>query len=376
MKKSPLLLVLGLYLFLLSLTGFKEAWHLAFMNPQNEQWIKTILHNALESPFTGLLAGIVITSMVQSSSATIALVVATVGSGVIEVSHSVFILMGANIGTTITNTIVGLGYGKDSTDFKRVLPSILVDDIFKMLNVALFFTVEVMTGFLHKLSQYSVDFFTEGSGENSFLALFPDLVDIITKPVMNYTVLPLANALASPIMSAIIVGVTFFLLLIFALNMMGRSLENLLKDKSEAFLKKALSNRSQAFGIGLVLCWLLQSSSVTTSLIIPLVSQSIVTLPSVYYYSLGAALGTTCDPGQLLSYLKFGPLGLKAGAIHIFLNLFGVLIFALVPGLKELPQFIAAFLGNTMASRKKGPVYLIGYTLTVFILFPLGAIFL
>ncbi|MCG8413755.1 MAG: Na/Pi symporter, partial [Pseudomonadales bacterium] len=107
----PCLMVVGLYGFILSLTGFKDAWALAFSTDSSGSAVQAILDASLSTPYTALLSGIVITSLIQSSSATIAIVVATVASGVISVGDSVFIMMGANIGTTITNTVVGLAYG-------------------------------------------------------------------------------------------------------------------------------------------------------------------------------------------------------------------------------------------------------------------------
>ena len=110
-RPGPLwLLFLGLYGFILALTGFKEAWSLAFSAQGSSEFVQGILDASLATPLTGLLSGIVVTSLIQSSSATIALVVAMVAAGAISLEASVFVLMGANIGTTITNTIVGLAH--------------------------------------------------------------------------------------------------------------------------------------------------------------------------------------------------------------------------------------------------------------------------
>ena len=176
---------LGLYGFIVALSGFKDAWSLAFSNDSSGSFVQIVLDASLATPYTSLLSGIIITSLVQSSSATIALVVATVASGVIGLEQSVFILMGANIGTTITNTIVALAHSHRKDDFQRVLPSVLVDDIFKVLNVAIFFVIEISTGLLHYLSTTFVFFLESSTPMGGFLNLFPDLIDVVTRPPLD-----------------------------------------------------------------------------------------------------------------------------------------------------------------------------------------------
>ncbi len=367
----PLLMAVGLYGFIFSLTGFKDAWALAFSVESSGSTVQAILDASLATPFTALLSGIVITSLIQSSSVTISLVVATVASGVITIGDSVFIMMGANIGTTVTNTIVGLAYGHQSEEFERMAPSILVDDVYKVLNVSLFFVVESLTGVLHALSVNFVDFLEATAVFGGFLNAFPDLIDIMTEPgtavvINTMTALPFSVGY-----QALIVGGIFFGLLILSLSLMEEALESYLHDRSRDMLNKVFKGRSMSFFIGFGLCWLLQSSSVTVSLILPLVAQSAVTLPTVYYYSIGAALATTCDAGQILSYLKFGPIGLTAGMVHILLNVFGALLFLFVPGLRELPPLIARYLGRQICRYRSAPLILAGYVGLLFFGIPL-----
>lgn len=369
------LLAIGIYGFVLALTGFKDAWKLAFSVESSGSTVQNILDISLATPFTGLLSGVVITSLIQSSSATIAIVVATVAAGVIDIEDSIFILLGANIGTTITNTIVGLAHIHKPEEFERLVPSILVDDVFKILNVALFFTIEVFTGLLSRLSQSIVGFLDERTVVGGFLEAFPDFIDVLTEPVTGF-VIALITALPIPTgFAALVAGIVFFALLIASLALMGESLETYLHDRSRALLSKVFGGKWASFGIGFAICWLLQSSSVAVSLILPLVSQSAIMLPSVYYYSIGAALATTCDAGQLLSYLKFGPVGLTAGMVHILLNVFGAILFLMIPGLRELPLSIARWLANVMCRYAHAPLLLIGYVGAVFFGFPLLVIY-
>ena len=266
----PFLLIAGLYGFIVALTGFKEACELAFSVDASSDLVQSLLDASLSTPYSALLSGIVITSLIQSSSATIAIVIATVASGAISTEDSVFIIMGANIGTTITNTLVGLAQGHQPEQFKRMAPAILVDDVYKILVVALFFLIENLTGLLHWLSVTLVGVIERNAFAGGFLNGFPDVIDIVTAPVTARLIqlvglLPISNGY-----HALVSGLGFF----------------------------ALLGKPVAFGLGFALCWMLQSSSVTISLILPLVAQSAIALPTVYYYSIGAALATTCDAGQ------------------------------------------------------------------------------
>lgn len=370
-----LLLAIGLFGFILSLTGFKDAWALAFSTEASGSAVQAILDASFSTPATALLSGIVITSLIQSSSATIAIVVATVGAGVISVEQSVFILMGANIGTTITNTIVGLALSHQPDEFRRMAPSILVDDVYKILNVTLFFVIENATGLLHKLSVGFVAFLETSTAVSSALEGFPDLIDLITEPIVVGLVSAISLLPLSIGIHALLLGFLFFVMLVLSLSLMGETLEHYLHDRSREMLNRVFCGKYASFGIGFALCWLLQSSSVTVSLILPLVAQNAIMLPAVYYYSIGAALATTCDAGQIISYLKFGPLGLTAGMVHILLNIFGAVLFLTVPGLRSLPIAIAEHLGGMMCRYRHAPLLLVGYVGLLFFGIPLLVIF-
>ena len=366
-----LLLLVGLYGFVLSLTGFKEAWALAFSAQSSGSFVQSILDASLATPFTSLLSGIIITSLIQSSSATIALVVASVAAGAVTIGDSVFVLMGANIGTTITNTIVGLAHAHRRAEFDRLVPAILVDDLFKVLNVTIFFVIESLTGMLHRLSLAIVDYLTHISAIGRLLEGFPDLIDLVTEPATGFLISLVTLLPAGVGWQALLVGLGFFFLLILSLSLMGEVLEIFLHDRSRKMVASVFGGKLQAFAIGFGICWLLQSSSVAVSLILPLVGQLAVTLPTAYYYSLGAALATTCDPGQLLSYLKFGPIGLSAGMVHILLNVFGALLFLFVPGLNRLPIWLAERLSAHICRRQHAPLWLTGYVGVLFFGLPL-----
>ena len=70
--------------------------------------MKTILEKLTSNRFVGVLIGAVITAVIQSSSATTVMVVGFVNVGLMTLSQAVWIIMGANIGTTITGQLIAL----------------------------------------------------------------------------------------------------------------------------------------------------------------------------------------------------------------------------------------------------------------------------
>ena len=111
------------------------------------------LISSLDNPFCGLLAGVLATVLVQSSSVTTATIVGLVGSGTVPLHIAVPMIMGANIGTTITNTLVSLGHVGRKDEFQRAFAGATAHDFFNLLTVALFFPLELLTGVLQKLAQ-------------------------------------------------------------------------------------------------------------------------------------------------------------------------------------------------------------------------------
>ena len=77
------------------------------------------LFSAVSNPIAGLCVGILGTVLVQSSSASTSVIVGLVASGALGVEQAVPMVMGANIGTTVTNTLVSLGHVRQSAEFKK-----------------------------------------------------------------------------------------------------------------------------------------------------------------------------------------------------------------------------------------------------------------
>ena len=124
--------------------------------------------NATGSRFISLFIGVFATVLFQSSSTTTSLIVGMAGGGLIGLSSAVPMVMGANIGTTVTNTLVALGHIRRKEEFKRAFAASTVHDFFNMLAVIIFFPLEIMFGFLEKTATLLGNFFFTEISEKPF----------------------------------------------------------------------------------------------------------------------------------------------------------------------------------------------------------------
>merc|ERR1712226_837868 len=107
------------------------------------------------NPIAGLMVGILATVLLQSSSTTTSIIVSLVGGddGTISVDQGIYMIMGANIGTSVTNTIVAMGQMGDGDQLERAFAGATVHDLFNFLTVAILFPVELITGYLFRVTE-------------------------------------------------------------------------------------------------------------------------------------------------------------------------------------------------------------------------------
>ena len=122
------------------------------------------------NPVLGLLVGILATTLVQSSSVTTSLIVGLVGSGELGVASAVPMIMGANIGTTVTNTIASMAHATQDQEFKRALAAATCHDFFNFLSVLVLLPLEIVTramwgtGLLQGLAARGAEWTTGATG--------------------------------------------------------------------------------------------------------------------------------------------------------------------------------------------------------------------
>jgi solute carrier family 34 (sodium-dependent phosphate cotransporter) len=118
------------------------------------------------NPIAGLMVGVLATVLLQSSSTTTSLVISLVGSGVISTKQGIYFIMGANIGTTVTNTLVSCAHLGVADELERAFAGATIHDAFNYLTVAVLLPVEVATGYLFYLTKAMVKNYQSKEGED------------------------------------------------------------------------------------------------------------------------------------------------------------------------------------------------------------------
>jgi sodium-dependent phosphate cotransporter len=312
------------------------------------------------NPVSGLLIGFLATSLVQSSSTTTTLVVIMVGAGTIDIGLAVPIVMGANIGTTTTNTIVSLGHVTRPAEFERAFAASTVHDFFNVLAAFTLLPVEV---YFHPIERTAVrlqGMFADAAGgvgwDSPLKALRDPPADFIAGMVTNpFVLLILALALLLLALRGLLV------------LMRGAVLERL----SGLFDRVLFRNDAASFALGVAATATVQSSSATTSLIVPLAGTGVLSLRQIFPYTIGANIGTTIT--AILASLGTGSAAAMIVALaHLTFNVFAVLIFY---PLKALPIWLATGWGAFAARSKAGTATVLSVYVALHVI-PLAFIFL
>ncbi|HUS92989.1 MAG TPA: Na/Pi symporter [Phycisphaerae bacterium] len=343
-------LLAALYGFLLSVS-LMEAGFDAF----GAGFSKALI-SATANPFVALVAGVLATSIVQSSSCTTSIIVSMVASGTLTVSNAVPMVMGANIGTTVTNTLVSLGCMSRKEEFRRAFAAATVHDFFNLLTTAILLPVELATGYLQRTAVYLTGHLagvSAGSAWGSPLKpLFRPVVALAKSAVSSLPAVP-----AGVVLVVLAGGMLFACL--FA---MMRLLRGAAAGKTQAALDRIIGS-APALGLlaGALLTAVVQSSSIVTSMLVPLVAAGILQLEQAFAITLGANIGTTVT--AILASLAVGPQGLTIALVHLLFNVTGVALFFPVRPVRRVPIWLARRLAD-LAARSRG--YALAYTITVF----------
>ena len=350
-----LALALVLYAFLVGLDMVGIAFKL-FGGDFAEKLIETT-----ENPFVGLFVGILATSLVQSSSTTTSIVVGLVAVNALTIEGAIPIIMGANIGTSVTNTIVSLAHVNRREEFQRAFAGATVHDVFNWMAVLILFPLEYFTGYLEFASRWLTTLLVNVGG----IELFNPLKAIVR---------PVAGGIST------LVGETGALTLIIGLVLLMGSLKllvDLLKvimsERAEQMLHRTLF-RSPAAAIiaGMLMTAMVQSSSITTSAIVPLVGAGIVTLEQLFPFTIGANVGTTIT-AMLAALATASPGAVTVAFAHLLFNISGALIIYVPAPMRRIPLAIARRLGKLGSENR----LLAGaYVIVVFFGIPLLLLFI
>ncbi|NAX48323.1 Na/Pi symporter [Photobacterium halotolerans] len=352
-------LVFMLYLLLVAVSlvsgGFK--WSVG-------EQAKTLFEFA-SHPIAGLMIGLVATSLIQSSSTVTSIIVGLVAGG-LPVETAIPMVMGANIGTTMTNTLVSLGHARCKDEFRRAFSAATVHDFFNLLAVLIFLPLEMMFGLLQKISAWLVSPLMS-TGDMSMKGL--DFIKPLTKPAVNAVKAPLESmgTMGGVIMIALGIALIFL-----AITVMGKLMRSLMVGRARDILKSAIG-RGPIHGIvsGSIVTILVQSSSTTTSLMVPLVGTGVLKVRDVYPFTLGANIGT-CITALLAATAISGDhavFALQIALVHLCFNVLATLLIFGLPFLRELPLKGAIYLGELAVKSKSTAAAYLGL---VFIIIPGG----
>uniref|UniRef100_A0A673Y398 Sodium-dependent phosphate transport protein 2B n=1 Tax=Salmo trutta TaxID=8032 RepID=A0A673Y398_SALTR len=441
-----ILLVGFLYMFVCSLDVLSSAFQLVGGKAAGDIFQDNAV---LSNPVAGLVIGVLVTVLVQSSSTSSSIVVSMVSSGLLEVQSAVPVIMGANIGTSVTNTIVAMMQAGDRNEFRRAFAGATVHDFFNWLSVVILLPLEAATGVLYKLTKIVIDSFNIQGGNNA-----PDLLNVITDPLtdaiieldknvirdiatgdpaarnkslikiwcktekittlVNITVPSAANCTTGSLcwvegnktltqinvtetinlercnhifvyanLPDLAVGIILLalslLILCTCLILIVKLLNSMLKGQVAVVIKKVLNTDFPfpfgwvtgyiAIMVGAGMTFIVQSSSVFTSAITPLVGIGVISLERAYPLTLGSNIGTTTTailaamaaPGETLAN------SLQIALCHFFFNIAGILLWYPIP-FTRIPIRLARALGNHTAKYRWFAAL---YLLLCFFLMPL-----
>jgi len=366
------------------------------------------------NPVAGLMVGILATVFLQSSSTTTSIVVSLVGANSVSVNQGIYMIMGANIGTSVTNTIVAMGQMGDGDQLERAFAGATVHDMFNFLTVAIFFPVELITGYLNRLTAACVKNFSAREGEKwvgpikAFVSPLTTRVIIANKDVIKGVANGKSCSDFYPIecedpefptqstcsqvgliacdkstdecpaffqvdatrdddkfsgVAVFAIGLVIMFICLFAMVTM---LQKLFLETSTRVIYKATNiNGYLAILVGTGITILVQSSSITTSTFTPLVGLDVIRLEQMFPITLGANIGTVIT--SLLAAMLSTTDALQVALAHLFFNISGIIVWYPIPFMRQIPLNAARNLGKSTRIWRGFPIV---YILVCFLLIP------
>jgi sodium-dependent phosphate cotransporter len=246
-------------------------------------------------------------------------------------------------------------------------------DFFNLLVVIILFPLDLYTGFITRMAENGTDFvlatgFTATKpnspikagikwGSNNILdglSSIPFINNLSENSYRAYAVL------------LIIIAIAFIFL---SLKNVVSNMKSLMLNQIEFGLDKALAKGGGllAILIGILITFSVQSSSITTSILVPIVGSGILSIENAFPITLGANIGTTIT-AVLASFAVDDPAGLTIALHHVFFNLIGVIIVYPVKAVRNIPVNLAKRLSVITAKRRYIAIL---YVLVTFLLLPL-----
>ena len=349
---------------------------------------------------------------------------------VLKVEPAVYIVMGANIGTSVTNTIVSLDQSAERNEFRRAFAGAVVHDIFNWLSVIVFLPLEVITGYLRRLTGAIVGKLHLETRETNQKLLkvvtepFAKLIIQIDKKIITKIALGDGKSQKKSLIKSCVsetekivtlknetTGVEYIkmviekedtctflfkgtslsdtevgvILLVFSIALLCicmicivKLLHSMLRGQMAKVIKKTINadfpgpfrhfTGYLAILVGAGMTMLVQSSLIFTSALTPLIGVGVVTIERAFPLTLGSNIGTTAT-GILAALASSSNLkgALQIALCHLFFNISGVALWYPIPYLRRVPINLAKSLGNKTADYRW---FAIAYLIIAFFLPP------
>lgn len=302
----------GLALFLFGMDVMGKA-----LERQAGGKLQTILAKMSSNVFKGFFLGLAVTAVIQSSSATTVMVVGFVNSGIMALKQAVGVIMGANVGTTVTAWILSLTALEGES---------LLVQIFKPTTLA------------------------------PLLGIVGIVLYMFTKSEKKQGI------------GTILLG---FMALMTGMSLMSDSMAFLENEKWFADLMVSFTNPILAIVVGAVLTGVIQSSSASVGILQSLCSTGLVTGGVALPIILGQNIGTCVT--ALISTIGANRNARRAAMVHLYFNLLGVIIFAAI--FYGIGAFVPwGFLTETMSEVNIAMIHTTFNVITTIIMLPLHGV--
>jgi len=347
-----------IYLFLVGVSSLEAGIKIMGQDTQER------LFSSVTNPIAGLCIGILGTVLVQSSSASTSIIVGLVASGALSVDAAVPMVMGANIGTTVTNTLVSLGHVRQSNEFRRAFAAATVHDFFNVMSVAILLPLELLFGTVSyaaiEISGKLVG--TSGTDWKSPIKAWVKAPVGWLKDFWSY--LGADGNIQGTLM--VLTGLAIVLL---ALALITKNMRSLIADRVERSVNAVLGKGGGAVALllGLVITVAVQSSSITTSILIPLSAAGVLSLRNAYPVTLGANVGTTIT-ALLAALAVASPDALTVALTHTTFNVMGIFLLYVIPLARDVPLKGSEALADLAVTQRS---WALAYVLGFFIVLPL-----
>ena len=367
------------------------------------------------NPLASVLIGIIATALLQSSSTTTAVIVSLVSGG-LDVKQGIYMVMGANVGTAVTPMLVSLAHMGDGDEMERAFAGSSVLYIFNLLTAILLLPIEIATEYLYVITKAMLpSMVSEGESWDGpirkIVSPFVRKIIIANKDLIED--ITSGNASCSQLYPISCVGgeesylscknrtgvidcdedtgdcpaffqngasqrddmVSGWVCMIIALTILVvcliglvALLRKMLLGASTRIIYKATNiNPYLAILIGCGVTVLVQSSSITTSTLVPLAGVGVLTLENMYPLVLGADVGTTFT-ALMAAMVSSKIQSLQIALVHLFFNLTGIAIWYPIPFMRRIVLRISALLGKATRHWRSFPAVFI---LIMFFLLPL-----